>query len=89
MDIKLNANYYSSPHRNKLTNNKERKMYCLCSDKSFDEIISFQSQVKLPADILLETFTSCTSTGCGSCIEPLKTELAAHNLLINNNGELI
>lgn len=59
-------------------------MYCLCSNKSFDEIIAKQSQALLPLNEFFQTFTSCTSTGCGSCIELLTTELADNDLLIQN-----
>lgn len=59
-------------------------MYCLCSNKSFDEIIAKQSQALLPLNEFFQTFTSCTTTGCGSCIELLTTELANKNLLIQN-----
>lgn len=56
-------------------------MYCLCSDKSFSDIIIYQSQARLPFQKLLDEFTSCTSAGCGSCIEPLQMELEERGLL--------
>jgi len=58
-------------------------MYCLCSDKSFSDIINYQSQVRLPFQKLLREFTSCVSSGCGSCIEPLQIELEQQGLLFN------
>ncbi len=57
-------------------------MYCLCSNKSFDEIITLQSQARLPLKEFFDTFTECTTTGCGSCVELLTAELAVHDLLI-------
>ncbi len=62
-------------------------MYCLCSDKSFDEIIALQSENCLPLNKFFDTYTACTTTGCGSCIEPLKTELDINNLLISESHE--
>ena len=56
-------------------------MYCLCSNKSFGDIITYQSQMRLPFQKLLDEFTDCTSTGCGSCIEPLQMELEQRGLL--------
>lgn len=57
------------------------KMYCLCSNKSFDDIVVYQSQARLPFQQLLDQITACTSTGCGSCIEPLQLELEERGLL--------
>jgi len=62
-------------------------MYCLCSDKSFSDIIDYQSKALLPFQKLLSEYTSCTSTGCGSCIEPLKIELEQHDLFIKSNTD--
>lgn len=62
-------------------------MYCMCSDKSFDELIEQQSQSRLPLQKFFETFTECTTTGCGSCVEPLTAELASNDLLITNDCE--
>lgn len=58
-------------------------MYCLCSDKSFSDIIAHQSHARLPFQKLLSEFTNCTLTGCGSCIEPLHTELKKQGLLFD------
>lgn len=57
-------------------------MYCLCSNKSFDDIIALQSQARLPLQEFFETFTECTTTGCGSCVELLTSELTVQGLLI-------
>jgi hypothetical protein len=62
-------------------------MYCLCSDKSFDEIIAQQSEARLPLNKFFDTFTDCTTTGCGSCIEPLTAELSINDLLIPESHE--
>ncbi|PUA28234.1 MAG: hypothetical protein B0W54_17310 [Cellvibrio sp. 79] len=59
-------------------------MYCLCSNKSFDEIIEKQANARLPLNEFFQTFTSCTTTGCGSCVELLTAELADNDLLIHN-----
>lgn len=61
-------------------------MYCLCSDKSFDEIIALQSEARLPLKNFFDTFTHCTTTGCGSCIDALTTELTINDLLIPENN---
>ena len=69
----------------KIDSYRDRKMYCLCSDKSFGDIINYQSKALLPFKKLLSEYTSCTSTGCGSCIEPLKIELEQQDLLFNES----
>jgi len=62
-------------------------MYCLCSNKSFDEILALQSENLLPLKKFFDTYTHCTTTGCGSCIDPLTTEMKINNLLIPENNE--
>lgn len=57
-------------------------MYCLCSNKSFDELISQQSKARLPLDEFFKTLTDCTTTGCGACVEPLTAELINNDLVI-------
>jgi len=56
-------------------------MYCMCSDKSFSDIIDYQSKALLPFKKLLNEYTNCATTGCGSCIEPLQIELEQLDLL--------
>lgn len=48
-------------------------MYCICSNKSFDDILSQQRADPLPLDQMIAHYTSCSS-GCGSCIEALRAE---------------
>lgn len=67
-----------------MNKDRENVMHCLCSNKSFDEIIANQSQARLPLNEFFQTFTNCTTTGCGSCVELLTAELADNDLLIHN-----
>lgn len=56
-------------------------MFCICSNKSIEEIVAAQSDIQLPFSDMLECYTSCLS-GCGSCIESIREELQNKNLLI-------
>ncbi len=46
-------------------------MYCICSDKSIDDILSAQRAIPLPFEDMLECYTRCL-TGCGSCINQIR-----------------
>lgn len=46
-------------------------MYCICSDKSHDDIMKQQRLDPLPFDSMISTYTCCTE-GCGSCLEDLR-----------------
>lgn len=48
-------------------------MYCICSNRSFDDILSQQRADPLPLNEMITSYTSCTS-GCGSCIKALLAE---------------
>lgn len=50
-------------------------MYCLCSDSSFDDILSRQRNDPLPLDQMIKCYTRCNS-GCGTCIPALRAEAA-------------
>ncbi|MHA6844700.1 hypothetical protein ACKZDW_03610 (plasmid) [Ralstonia syzygii subsp. celebesensis] len=46
-------------------------MFCICSDKSIDDILSAQRDIPLPFEDMLECYTRCLS-GCGSCIDRIR-----------------
>lgn len=60
-------------------------MYCICSEKSIDQILAEQKAQPLPLDELLARYTSCFA-GCGSCIEPITERLKEEGLLIERPG---
>jgi bacterioferritin-associated ferredoxin len=55
-------------------------MYCVCSDASFDEILSLQRQNPLPFHEAIDRYTNCFS-GCGSCVEALREVMTHAGLL--------
>ena len=59
-------------------------MYCLCSNKSFEEIIEQQRENPLPFLQLVEIYTSCNK-GCGTCIIRLYEKLSTLGLLIESD----
>ena len=56
-------------------------MFCLCSERSFDDIVALQRANPLPFDRMIHEYTSCNA-GCGSCIEHLMDRC-------RNDGHLI
>jgi bacterioferritin-associated ferredoxin len=60
-------------------------MFCICSNKSIDEIIAAQADIPLPFTEMLECYTSCLS-GCGSCIPVILERIKHRNVLMPNNG---
>lgn len=52
-------------------NEKFESRYCLCSNKSFTDILKSQTLEPLPFDEMVDTYTDCNA-GCGSCIEYLR-----------------
>lgn len=60
-------------------------MYCICSEKSIDQILAEQKAQPLPLDELLAQYTSCLA-GCGSCIELIAGRLREEGLLIDCSG---
>lgn len=63
---------------------EDESMYCLCSNKSFDEVLELQRLAPLPFDEMLKEYTFCC-TGCGSCIEELRKRVTTLNLLLIDN----
>jgi hypothetical protein len=55
-------------------------MYCLCSNKSFDEILELQEANPVSADEMIAKYTECLG-GCGSCINALKAEAEMRELV--------
>jgi|GEM_PF-3799419 len=45
-------------------------MYCICSNKSLDEIVLAQKTKALPFEQAIDKYTSCNA-GCGSCINEI------------------
>lgn len=45
-------------------------MYCICSNKSLDEIVLAQKTKALPFEQAIDKYTSC-NTGCCSCINEI------------------
>lgn len=56
-------------------------MYCLCSNKSFDEIFELQEANPVSMDEIIALYTNCLD-GCGSCINALKTEAEMRELVL-------
>ena len=54
-------------------------MYCLCSNKSFDEIFKLQEANPVSIGEMIAKYTECLN-GCGTCITPLKAEVALRDL---------
>jgi hypothetical protein len=55
-------------------------MYCLCSNKSFDEIFELQEKNPVSAEDMIAIYTNCLD-GCGSCINALKIEAEIRELV--------
>lgn len=65
-------------------------MYCLCSDKSHDEIMEEQRRAPLSFELMINAYTRCMD-GCGSCVEELRErfekECIASDLVILRVGQ--
>lgn len=59
-------------------------MFCICSNKSIDDIIAAQIDIPLPFIEMLECYTSCL-VGCGSCISIIRERVEDENLLPEEN----
>lgn len=55
-------------------------MFCICSNKSIEEIIASQRDAPLPFGEMLEAYTDCLS-GCGSCIPVIRERTEQEGLL--------
>jgi bacterioferritin-associated ferredoxin len=55
-------------------------MYCLCSNKSFDEILELQEANPVSPDEMIAKYTDCLG-GCGSCINALKAEVEMREIV--------
>jgi NAD(P)H-nitrite reductase large subunit len=60
-------------------------MFCICSNKSIDEIIAAQEDMPLPFTEMLECYTSCLS-GCGSCIPLILERIERGNVFTHDNS---
>ena len=56
-------------------------MFCICSNKSIDDILAAQSDIPLEFSEMLECYTSCL-VGCGSCIPMIREKMERSDLLI-------
>ncbi|AOI68142.1 hypothetical protein WI73_20140 [Burkholderia ubonensis] len=56
-------------------------MFCICSNKSIDEIVAAQADIPLPFTEMLECYSSCLD-GCGSCIPVLRERVTGNELLL-------
>jgi bacterioferritin-associated ferredoxin len=55
-------------------------MFCLCSNKSFDEIFELQQRHPVSTEEMIAKYTDCL-VGCGSCISALKAEAEFRELI--------
>ena len=55
--------------------------YCLCSDMSYEDILTKQKNHPLQFKKFIDQYTDCNQ-GCGSCIDNLYMYLSKHKLLI-------
>jgi NAD(P)H-nitrite reductase large subunit len=60
-------------------------MFCICSNKSIDQIVAAQKDMPLPFAEMLECYTSCLS-GCGSCIPLIMERLEYKGVHAHDNG---
>jgi len=56
-------------------------MFCICSNKSIDEIVAAQEDIPLPFAEMLECLT-----GCGSCIPVILERVEHSNMSMHDNG---
>jgi hypothetical protein len=55
-------------------------MYCICSNRTFEEIVADQKQAWLPFEQSIERYTNCNS-GCGSCVAELYLRFESEGVL--------
>ncbi|APC67108.1 (2Fe-2S)-binding protein [Ralstonia nicotianae] len=61
-------------------------MFCICSDKSIDDILSAQRDIPLPFADMLECYTRCL-TGCGSCVDRIREHVKDHPLFFEEEQQ--
>jgi len=59
-------------------------VFCICSNKSIDDIIAAQIDMPLPFMEMLKCYTSCLE-GCGSCISIIRERIEDKNLFIEED----
>ena len=56
-------------------------MYCICSNKSLDDVVLAQKTNALPFEQAIDQYTSCNG-GCGSCISEIYVLFDREGILV-------
>ncbi|RDS82301.1 hypothetical protein DWU98_09760 [Dyella monticola] len=56
-------------------------MYCICSNKSLDDIVLAQKAKALPFEQAIDQYTGCNG-GCGSCISEIYALFDREGILV-------